>query len=207
MPPLFADPPVTGQPFVQSLLSSPWLLYGAVGVAVLLLLLIVVTLLRHAGKKATDPEGTLEEDLSEYPMAPWKTGPQQLTLLGRPVRLRLVVIAPVGKRDVAQAGEVGGLLDQVLRGLGDIARHDKPRVRFWPPQLSQQGFAPTFFRRTRCPDKAGTPSHWVLAAGPARVGGTPVLLGLALWGDDEAPMELKILSETQWGEALQVKAA
>ena len=27
-----------------------------------------------------------------------------------------------------------------------------------------------------------------------------------LWGDDEAPMELKILSETQWGEALQVKA-
>jgi hypothetical protein len=205
MPPLFADPPVNGQPFIQSLLSSPWLLYGAIGVGVLLLLLIAVVLLRRAGNKATDPEGGLEEDLSEYPMAPWKPGPQQLTLHGRPVRLRLVVVAPVGKRTVAEAGAVEGLLDQVLRGLGDVARHDKPRVRFWPPQLSQQGFAPTFFRRTRCPDKAGTPSHWVMTAGPARVGGTPILLGLAMWSDDEAPMEHKTLSETQWGEALQVK--
>ena len=206
MPPLFADPPVTGQPFVQSLLSSPWLLYGAVGVAGLLLLLIVVTLLRRAGRKATDPEGGLEEDLSAYPMAPRKPAAHQLTLLGRPVRLRLVVVAPVGKRTVAEAGAIEGLLDQVLRGLGSVAQHDRPRARFWPPQLSQQGFAPTFFRRTRCPDKAGTSSHWVLAAGPARVGGTPILLGLAMWSDDEGPMEHKILSETQWGEVLQVKA-
>ena len=157
------------------------------------------------GKKQVDPESGLNEDLSEYPPAPGKPGPRRLTVHGRPVRLRLVVVAPVGKRTIAEGGAVEALLDEVLRGLGQVAQQDRPRIRVWPPQLSQQGFAPTFFRRTQCPDRAGKPSHWVLAAGPARAGGRPVLLGLAMWGDDKAPMEQKILSETEWDEALQMK--
>ncbi len=116
------------------------------------------------------------------------------------------MVAPVGKQTIAEGGAVEALLDEVLRGLGRTAQQDKPRVRVWPPQLSVQGFAPTFFRRTLCPDRAGKPSHWLLAAGPARAGGRPVLLGLAMWGDDKAPMEQKILTrKLEWDEALQIK--
>jgi hypothetical protein len=205
MPPLFADQPQVGQGILQSFLSSVWVLYAAAAVGVVMLLLIVAALARWGRRKPAGSEDGFEEDLSDYPMAPRKPGSHQLTVHGRPVRLRLVVVAPVGKQPFAEGGAVEALLDQVLRGLGQAAQHDKPRVRTWPPQLSQQGFAPTFFRRTRCPDRAGAPSHWVMAAGPARAGGKPVLLGLAMWGDDEAPMEQIILAETEWDKALQVK--
>jgi hypothetical protein len=203
MPP-FADVPAPAQVPLPPFVTQNLLLYGGIAAGVLLLLVILLVLMRR-GKKRVNPESGLDEDLSEYPPAQGKPGSRRLTVHGRPMRLRLVVVAPVGKRTVAEGGAVEALLDEVLRGLGQIAQNDKPRIRVWPPQLSQQGFAPTFFRRTHCPDRAGKPSHWLMAAGPARAGGRPVLLGLAMWGDDKAPMEQMILTETEWDEALQLK--
>ena len=204
MSPLLADlaPPPRG--LLQSVDTQTLLLYGGVAAGVLVLLVVPVALMLR-GKKRVEPERGQEEDLSEYPPAPGQPGSRRLTVHGRPVRLRLVVVAPVGKQTVAEGGAVEALLEGVLRGLGQAAQQDKPRIRVWPPQLSVQGFAPTFFRRTLCPDRAGQPSHWVLAAGPARAGGRPVLLGLAMWGEDKAPMEQMTLADTDWDEALQMK--
>ena len=201
---LFADalPPARG--LMQSLDAKTLMLYGGVAAGVLLLLVVLLALMRR-GKKRVDPERGQDEDLSAYPPAPGRPGPRRLTVHSRPVRLRLVVVAPVGKQMVAANGDIEALLDAVQRGLGQVARQDKPRIKVWPPQLSQQGFAPTFFRRTRCPDRAGQPSHWVLAAGPARAGGRPVLLGLAMWGDDKAPMEQITLSDTEWDAVVQMQ--
>ena len=205
MSPLFADL-AAPNPLVPRSLDAPTLaLYGGVAAGVLVLLVIAVLVLRGRRRKRVDPEEGLEEDLAAYPPPPGKPGPRRLTVHGRPVRLRLVVVAPVGRQAIAEGGAVEALLDEVLRGLGGAARQDRPRVRVWPPQLSQQGFAPTFFRRTHCPDRPGKPSHWLLAAGPARAGGRPVLLGLALYGDDPAPMEQATLSEAEWDEALQFR--
>jgi hypothetical protein len=203
MLPLFADDAPPGQNLLQSIGTQNLMLYGAIAVGILLLLVILIFLMSR-GKKRVNPESGLDEDLSEYPPAPGKPGSRRLTIHGRPVRLRLVVVGPVGKRNIAEGG-VEALLDEVLRGLGQIAQQDKPRIKIWPPQLSQQGFAPTFFRKTQCPERAGKPSHWLLAAGPSRAGGRPVLLGLAMWADDKGPMEQKILTETEWDEALQIK--
>jgi hypothetical protein len=203
MLPLIADAVPPGQNLLESIGTQNLMLYGAIAVGILLLLVILIFLMSR-GKKRVNPESGLDEDLSEYPPAPGKAGSRRLTVHGRPVRLRLVVVGPVGKRNIAESG-VEALLEEVLRGLGQIAQQDKPRIKIWPPQLSQQGFAPTFFRKTQCPDRAGKPSHWLLAAGPARAGGRPVLLGLAMWADDKGPMEQKILTETEWDEALQIK--
>ena len=203
MLPLIADAVPPGQNLLESIGTQNLMLYGAIAVGILLLLVVLIFLMSR-GKKRVNPESGLDEDLSEYPPAPGKPGSRRLTVHGRPVRLRLVVVGPVGKRTIAEGG-VEALLDEVLRGLGTIANQDKPRIKIWPPQLSQQGFAPTFFRKTRCPDRAGKPSHWLLAAGPSRAGGRPVLLGLAMWADDKGPMEQKILTETEWDEALQIK--
>ena len=204
MLPLFADPLPPGQNLLQSLTAQNLMLYGAIAAGILVVLVLLIVLMSR-GKKRVNPESGLKEDLSEYPPAPGQPGPRRLTVHGRPVRLRLVVVAPVGKRTIAEGGAVEALLEEVLRGLGSLARQDKPRARIWPPQLSQQGFAPTFFRMTQCPDRAGKSSHWLLAAGPARAGGKPVLLGLAMWADDKGPMEQIILTETEWDQALQIK--
>jgi hypothetical protein len=205
MLPLFADAaPPPGQNLLDSIGTQNLMLYGAIAVGILLLLVILIFLMSR-GKKRVNPESGLDEDLSEYPPAQGKPGPRRLTIHGRPVRLRLVVVAPVGKRTIAEGGAVEALLDEVLRGLGKIAQQDKPRIKIWPPQLSQQGFAPTFFRKTHCPDRAGKLSHWLLAAGPSRAGGKPVLLGLAMWADDKGPMEQIILTEMEWDDALQIK--
>jgi hypothetical protein len=194
--------------FAQNLPEVPGdknklVLYGGIGAGVLVLLLLLFLLFRK-GKPRVDPEAGLAEDLATYPPAPRTTG-ARLLVVNQPGRLRLVVLAPVGKRAVAQDGEVEGVLEQVLRGLGEVAAGDKPRVRVWPPQLSSTGFAPTFLRLTRRPDPEGQPSRWVLLAGPARAGAQPVLLGLAVHLEAPSKLGKMILDETQWPEALRIQ--
>ncbi len=176
------------------------LLYGGAVGGVLIFVMLVVVVLRK-GKKKPDPEAGLVEDLSTYPPAPRGPRHYELRVLNQPVRLRLVVVAPVGKK---QVGKVDSVLEQVFRGLGEVSIDDKPRIRVWPPQLSLKGFAPTFFRLTHRPEPEGKPSRWVLLAGPARAGGTPVLLGLACQTDSPCQLGLVTLDELQWGEVLRV---
>ena len=187
----FADLPLPG--------GNNLVLYGG-GAAALLVLLVLVLLFR-GGKKKADPEAALAEDLSTYPPAPRGPRHYELRVMNQPVRLRLVVVAPVGKKPV---GKVDSVLEQVFRGLGEVSIDDKPRIRVWPPQLSTKGFAPIFFRLTRRPEPEGKPSRWALLAGPARAGATPVLLALACQTDAPTSLGLITLDETQWGEVLQV---
>jgi hypothetical protein len=182
--------------------GNKMVLYGGAAAGGLLLLFILVFLSR--GKKKVDPETGLGEDLAAIP-APAK-GPRhyQLMVMNQPVRLRLVVVAPMGKKTI---GKVDSALEQIFRGLGEVAIDDKPRVRIWPAQLSAQGFAPTFFRLSKRPDPDGKPSRWILLAGPARAGSTPVLLGLAVQADSATKLGLMTMTETKWGEVLRVENA
>lgn len=175
---------------------------GAVVVGLLVLWLLVRLLFR--GKKPVDPESNLDQTLAELPPPPGGARHYQLKVMNQPVRLRYVVVAPVGKRPL---GKIDSILEQVFRGLGEVSIDDKPRVRPWPPQLSVPGFAPTFFRLTRRPEPANKPSRWILLAGPARAGGTPVLLGLAVLADTPSKAGLLTMTETEWGEVLDVENA
>lgn len=169
---------------------------------VLLFLLLVILWLRRGRRTAVDPEAALIENLGEY--APAGPGPQRLQLYGQPLRLRLVVLAPLGKRAAPTDDAVEPLLNSVLPGLGDIARQDRPRIRVWPPQLSQHGFAPTFFRLTHRPEQAGKASPWILVAGPVRAGGQQFLLGLALVADKPTDRGNLALQMRQWCEVFRV---
>lgn len=177
------------------------LLYGGGAAGALVLIMIVIVVFRGRGKKI-DPESGLAEDLTTLPPVPKGDRHYLLKVMNQPGRLRLVVIAPVGKKTV---GKVDSALEQVFRGLGEVSLDDKPRVRIWPPQPSTTGFAPTFFRLTKRPD--GKPSRWVLLAGPARAGNVPVLLGLAVLTDQPTNLGLITMTETQWGEVLQIENA
>lgn len=170
--------------------------------AVLFLLLVAVFALR--GRKKADPEAHLAEDLAAIPAPPKGPRHYQLLVMNQPARLRYVVVAPMGKRTV---GKVDSTLEQIFRGLGEVAIDDKPRVRVWPPQLSAAGFAPTFFRLTRRPEPDGRASRWILLAGPARAGSTPVLLGLAVQSDEVTKLGVLTMTEARWAEILRVENA
>lgn len=188
---------VPGSPLVGNNL----VFYGGLGAALLAILLLVLWV-RRGRPAPVDPEAGLLENLGDYP--PPGPGPQRLFLHGRPYRLRLVVLAPSGKRALPANGAVEPLLDEIIRGLADIVRQDRPRVRIWPAQPSQQGFAPIFFRLSRRPEPAGKPSRWVLAAGPARAGGQQLLLGLALCADELIDLGNMPLQTNQWAEVFRV---
>jgi hypothetical protein len=158
-------------------------------------------------RREPDREAGQREDLAAYPPPPGKPGPRRLLVEGVPARIRLVVIAPVGKQAQVNAGKAEPLLEHVLRGLGEVARHDKPRVRVWAPQLSHQGFAVTFQRLTQKPDPDGRPSRWVLLAGQARVGAHFLLLGMALLADEKTSIGRRTLGPEEWTSVLRIKAA
>jgi hypothetical protein len=181
-----------------------WLLVLA-GVAVVVLLILVVLVGRMFRRRpAPDPEAGLRENVADYPPPP-AAGSRRLTVESYPARLRLVVIAPVGKVAQVDADKAEPLLEHVLRGLGTVARQDRPRVRVWPPQLSHQGFAVKFHRLTQTPDPDGRPSHWTLLAGRAKVGQHFLLLGMAVWTEEPTTLGRLTLEPERWPEVLRVK--
>lgn len=167
---------------------------------------LVLRRMLYRAEVMPDLQKALREDLREYPPAP-PQGSRVLTLSAEPVRLRLVVVAPLGTAaEPIRADEIPALLDGVCRGLGAQTRADKPRLKAWPPQLSVGGFAPTFQRLVETGDKPGTMSKYALAAGPAQAGGRKFLLGLALKAEDAVPREvLAVAQPTQWGDLLRIE--
>lgn len=177
------------------------------GVAVLVLLIVLRLVMSRLGRKPkrVDPEAGLREDLADYPPAPGEPGPKRLTVEGVPVRVRLIVVAPAGQQPGVAVDRIEEFLDQLVRGLGPIVQQDRPRVRPWPAHLSLRGFAPTFHRLVMMPDPVGEPSHWVLLAGPVKIGKFTVLLGLAVYADQASTLGRLVLEPEQWARMLRVE--
>src|SRR5438132_6827407 len=188
-----------------------WLVLGALALVLLLVIWgIVDRLFRRLFRRRTpwgEWDKELNEELASYPPLVRSAGNQRLTVYHLPVRLRLVVLAPAGTETQVSIETVNQLLDQVVPGLGGIAANDQPRVRAWPPQLSQPGFAIAFQRHTRRPEPEGTPPHWLLVAGRAQVGRQTILLGLALWLDQPSALNPVVLEPHQWLDVVRIKSA
>jgi hypothetical protein len=178
-------------------------LYG--GIAAVVLVLVVIALLMRRGKRPVDPEQGLSENLAGFPPAPGKPGRRRLTVHGQPMRLRLVVIAPTGKKPVS-ADDAEALVGTLMRGMDEIVKTDKPRIRVWPVQYSNIGFAQSFFRRILRPEPRGRMSNWVRVAGPAKAGATPILLGLALLADEQTDLDEIALDTPEWLDVVRVVA-
>src|SRR5262249_37048267 len=134
-------------------------------------------------------------------------GERRLTVYHLPARLRLVVIAPLGREGDIDATAVEKLLDKVLPGLGAVAALDRPRVRVWPAQVSHHGFAAAFHRHTPKAAERGEPSRWGLLAGRAQAGKQPVLLGLGLWADEPNTIDRVNVEVHQWLDVLRLREA
>jgi hypothetical protein len=178
---------------------------GFLVVAVLLLLLrgLWWAVFRRAkGPGAWDRE--LDIDLDDCPLPTRPPGDRQLTVYHHPARLRLVVVAPVGREGEVDATAVEQLLDRVVPGLGAAAQADRPRVRVWPAQVSHQGFAAAFHRHTPKAAGRGEPSRWVMLAGRAQVGRQALMIGLGLWADEPITIDRVNVQPHQWLDVLRL---
>jgi hypothetical protein len=182
-----------------------WAVAGVGGLLGLLLLWAVLRPLLRGRRRPVKEPPKLEEDLAGYPPLPPSTGDRRLTVEGVPVRLRLAVLAPAGTESEIDPDGANGLLDLALPGLGKVAAGDRTRFRFWPTQLSYEGFAKHFHRNTRIPEGEGEPSRWVLVAGRVKAAGQSFMLGLGLQAISPTPLGRRSLRPHEWGTVLRIR--
>jgi hypothetical protein len=202
------------EPVIDTLpepLRELWLvLLGLIALAILLPLAWYQrhNLRRLVGLPPRPPreEPKLDEDLTLLPPPPPVTRSHRLGVEGVPGRLRLVVIAPVGKGSSLDEKNVDELLDQVRWGLGAVAREDQAVIRIWPAQLSTHGFPALFQRRVRRGEPEDQPSRWVFLAGPTPPRPKSFLVGLALQTETPTNIGRLTMDPGQWIRSLHIEA-
>ncbi len=160
---------------------------------------------RRRGKKL-QPIHALREELRFIDDAATDPGEMQAVVRNRPVRLRLVVMAPA----VSYVGELlpemaENLLDFVRPGLGDVVLADVPRVKVWPRPPGEGTFVNLFFRMVQPPEARTRRSHWVLLAGTIRLGRQKVHLGLAVYADIASHLREIRVEKENWESVLELR--
>jgi hypothetical protein len=194
------------EPVQDFLTGGGWL--GVFAFVLLVLVLLGWALVR---RRRPRPEPDWDKDfrvnLEKCPLPVRPPGERRLTVYHVPVRLRLVVVAPVGTFGKLDATAVEKFLERVVPGLGVAAQEDRPRIKVWPQQLSHHGFAAIFHRCTLKPEPEGDPSRWVLLAGRAHIGKQPLLLGLGAWADEPNNIGRLNLEPHQWIDVVRLERA
>jgi hypothetical protein len=151
-------------------------------------------------------EPKLDEDLAQLVPPPEMLGSRRVFVEGAPARLRLAVVAPLGKGEKPIEEAVAReLLDQVRWGLKGIAEQDQAIIRLWPWQRSVRGFPSVFHRHMHKAELSGQPSHWVLIAGLTPPRPHSVLLGLVLWTEEVTTIGHLIMDPSQWMKTLHIE--
>lgn len=123
-----------------------------------------------------------------------------------PVRLALVVIAPLGRdaKDPASA-ELATLLDQAVPGLGKVMERQHANLRVWPTQLSATGFVHSLSRQIKLPGDSGKNSPWCLVVGRVTMANRHFMLGLALCAEVSNNLSvIAVESEQKWLDVLRI---
>jgi hypothetical protein len=155
-------------------------------------------------RKRHRPHGPRQEPIEMLGEALTGLGPRQVTVRGRPARLRLVVIVPAA----AEAGPMppeshGGILDAAVPGLGEIIGFDFPRVENWPGPHTHDSFRAALEGRFTTPGEA--PSRWCLLAGEASAPQGAVHVGLAVHTDQPIDTRSIDVPPGQWASVLAVR--
>ena len=182
------------------------------GVIVLLALFFLPRLARamRALVRKPDELGDLEldENLADFSdVGPDPSDPLALFCRQVPVRIGLVIVAPLGRDHTAPADStLPNTAECVMPGLGKVIARDRPEIRSWPVQLSAKGFIHSVLRHVHLPGDRGRNTPWCLVAGRAQGPERPFLLGMALCADaPNALSEIAVESEEKWHDILRVR--
>ncbi len=183
-----------------------WAIGFVIGIAILLLVISVA--IRHWTKSSAPlAELSLLEDLGQYPPAPpLPVASPTLKVHGLPARIRLIVIAPLGKERYSSidAELASGIVNEALPNLTEIVQRDQAKARIWPPQLSNQGFAAAVQRHTLFPVVSSQRKKWLLVVGKVIFDERSFGLAIALWTEKPHTLGPIILDKPhRWMEVLQ----
>jgi hypothetical protein len=174
--------PSSSQLVVQMPPSFPASTVVLVGVGLMLVLLVWLVVgrwLRRSRDAATEPLSVETIDVSELADSGPVEGSEHLTFYHVPVRLALLVLAPVGREGrLPDSDQLPELVDQLVPGLMRVLQSDRPQFRRWPAQLSSEGFTKAFFGHVRLPGDRGRGTPWCSIAGKFETEDRPYLAGL-----------------------------
>jgi hypothetical protein len=185
----------------------PQLVTGSVIVLVMLLLVLFVRRFRRRTRDSA-PRESLAVDVSLWEDAPPPDKGVRLELYGTPVHVILIVIAPVGRQGHVPSGDqLPRVVEQWIPGMQVVLETHQPSFRFWPHQLSSQGFVHAFFNNVPLPGDRGRGTPWSSLAGRFRAAGGNYLAGVVVRAlTDNGMGQLEIQHEGQWNDVLRVKA-
>ena len=186
----------------------------ALGVAAIVLLLLIVgvvdRLWRKVFRRRHRPEATApgpEEDLSRLPPPLLPPCERQFAIYHVPARVRLVVAAAAGAGRDLDEKRVKKHLERIWPGVREVLIADKPQVRIWPPQLSQQGFAMSFHRHLLRPESPAQASPWTSVSGKIQFEGETLMLGLVLLTGEKTTFGQLTLEPHQWRDVIRLGPA
>ncbi len=184
----------------------PWAFAALI---VILLLYIVYKILQIMRKNRNEEDRNREPGIDVRTLGdeePPKEGPV-LEFYNIPSRIAAVILAPGGRRgELPDSEGLEKAYEAILPGLSDVIAAQKPQVRYWPPQLSAQGFAYKVFRNCPLPSSPKGESYWCAVAGIFRMEGQPLAAGLILRTQRATAHTQKIITEPEgWLDSLSVK--
>ena len=142
-------------------------------------------------------------DLTAEPLG--KTSRVDLKVHNMPVRLGVVVLAPLGRIDLPDDDELPSILDGLVPGLGAFIEIDKPIIRTWSNQVSVGGFANNLALHMQVENQDLTETPWCLVAGKTKRPDGLLLVTLALAAATQNRLGVvRLEDESQWMQAIQV---
>jgi len=182
---------------------------GAVCLLVVLVLLAIAAWFAFRRKPGPPPPKPLDRsiDLSTLDPSGAPADVPQLEYYGCPVRLAVLVLAPVGRDgSIPDKEQLPELLEQFVPHLLQVVAAHQPLLHFWPAQYSVVGFTNSFFVNVALPGNRGKGSPWCGVAGRFTALGRQYLAGIVCCGDDATGLgQLVIEQEQQWRDVLRVK--
>ncbi|HMP16954.1 MAG TPA: hypothetical protein PKD72_08035 [Gemmatales bacterium] len=194
---------------LQKFLFTEEGLWAFISILATLLFLLLLTISIRRWQKVPEDSDNFEllEEVFSYPPPPnLPAEVKPLVLYGLPVRLRLMVLGPLGHdAGTITPDEVDAIVERMVPGLAARLRWDMPRVRLWPTQLSHSGFVAAFRRNTPLPDVEVKLRSWVLVMGKVLYEGKPIAVGLAMQSTEPNTFGPIVLQHAhQWMEVLRL---
>lgn len=202
------EPAVDQSPFHIVSLEVPWPILIVAGLTLFMCLVFLIwRRLRRREQAAAPPPADLAIDVSTLPLNGPDNTRLRIEVYGIPVRIAVIVLAPVGRvGSLPPADEFTKLIEQLVPGFSDVVIRDQPVVRPWPGQLSSQGFANAFFNHVPLPGARGKGTPWCSLVGKFTAHGKQFLAGIVCCASRENSLsQLVIQHEGQWNDVLRVR--
>ncbi len=176
--------------------------------AVLLVAFVIFRSLRSGKKQHAATQQPLAIDVASLPSSPPGESSAQLEVYNVPMRLALLVIAPVGREGkVPPSDQLPQVVDAIAPNLMQVLTDHQPEFRRWPPQLSSQGFSQIFFNNVPLPGDGGKNTPYCALAGRFDTPSGPFLAGLVcIAKTPNAIGQIAIAQPGQWLDVMRVKA-